>query len=322
LEPEFAGLAESHHMDKCVDAAFAGTEEAAAESETKVIDTSTGPEDEAKVDPTEQVDEEQDLIDKIPLPGNPQSEAQRKRAWLALPRRARITIRRLHRNFRHLPKNALVQMLRAAKVPKEYIEAARQHKCDVCVATKPPPRTNKVSLPKPDTFNHEIGLDVLAVKDCAGTYYDVLNVVDYGTTFEQAWIVREGETNGVPSSSSCRDAFTKGWARPFGWPKFVAGDRGTHNRGVFNQTLSKKGVRFNPAALESPEQIGRVERRNQALKQMLNKVIRETNAIGREQVDIALTECLNAMNKLARHGGFAPVQWVLAKFPRQPATIE
>ena len=27
------------------------------------------------------------------------------------------------------------------------------------------------------------------------------------------------------------------------------------------------------------------------------------------------------MNELSRHGGFAPVQWVLAKFPRQPATM-
>ena len=145
--------------------------------------------------------------------------------------------------------------------------------------------------------------------------------MDYGTTFEQAFIVREADTNGVPSSSNCLDAFVKGWVRPFGWPKFVAADRGTHNRGVFAQTLSKKGVLINPAALESPEQIGRVERRNQTLKQMLNKVIKETNVIGKSQLDMALSECITALNELSRHGGFAPVQWVLAKFPRQPATF-
>ena len=33
-----AGIAESHHLDKCVDAAFAGTEEAAAEADPKIID--------------------------------------------------------------------------------------------------------------------------------------------------------------------------------------------------------------------------------------------------------------------------------------------
>ena len=36
---------------------------------------------------------------------------------------------------------------------------------------------------------------------------------------------------------------------------------------------------------------------------------------------MALTECINAVNEQARHGGFAPVQWVLAKFPRAPATM-
>ena len=99
---------------------------------------------------------------------------------------------------------------------------------------------------------------MLEVKDSAGKIFDILNIVDYGTTFEQAFIVRESEVNGVPSSSKCLEAFVNGWVRPFGWPKSVAVDRGTHNRGVFNQTLSKKGVRVRPAGLESPEQIGRV----------------------------------------------------------------
>jgi hypothetical protein len=119
-----AGLAESHHIDKCVDAAFAGTEEAAAESDQHVIDAVNEPEDEASADPAGIHDDEQDLLERIPLPGNPKSERERKKLWLLLPRRARITIRRLHRNFKHLPKNALVQMLRAARVPKKFIDAA------------------------------------------------------------------------------------------------------------------------------------------------------------------------------------------------------
>ena len=90
---------------------------------------------------------------------------------------------------------------------------------------------------------------------------------------------------------------------------------------MFAQTLGKNGVRINPAAMESPEQIGRVERRNATLKHMLIKVIKETNAIGREQVDMALTESITAINEMSRHGGFAPVQWVLARFPRKPATL-
>ena len=178
-----------------------------------------------------------------------------------------------------MPTNALVQLLRAARVPKEFIDAAKVHKCDVCTATKPPTPLKKVAPPKPFVFNHEVGVDVVEVKDAAGTFYDILNIVDYGTTMQQAGTVRVGENNGVPSSANCLDFFHRGWVRPYGWPRYVAVDRGTHNRGVFAQTLGKNGVRINPAALESPEQIGRVERRNATLKHMLIKVIKETNAL-------------------------------------------
>ena len=125
----------------------------------------------------------------------------------------------------------------------------------------------------------------------------------------------------MPSSAKRLDAFVKGWARPFGWPKMVAADRGIHNRGVFNQTLSKKGVIIRPAALGSPEQIGRVERRNQTLKAIAKKIIRETHAIGLQAMGAVLSESICAINEMARRGGFAPAQWVLAKYPRQPATL-
>ena len=79
-------------------------------------------------------------------------------------------------------------------------------------------------------------------------------------------------------------------------------------------------MRVRPAGLESPEQIGRVERRNQMLKNMMKKVIKETHAIGEEAMGMILTECRNAINEITRHGGFAPCQWVLSKLPRAPAT--
>ena len=160
-------------------------------------------------------------------------------------------------------------------------------------------------MPKPYEFNAEIGMDLMEVKDAAGTYFDILNCVDYGTHFEQAFVVSEAETNGVPSSAKRLEALVSGWVRPFGWPQRVAVDRGAHNRGMFNQTLTKNGVRFNPDCLESPEQIGRVERRNQTLKHLMAKAIKETNAIGRQAMDMVLAELICAINEMSRHGGFA-----------------
>ena len=47
------------------------------------------------------------------------------------------------------------------------------------------------------------------------------------------------------------------------------------------------------------------------LKTMMKKVIKETNAIGEDAMGMVLTECINAIHELVRHGGFAPCQWVL-----------
>ena len=109
-------------------------------------------------DVEDDINREHELLESIPLPGNPKQEQERKSKWLALPQRARIAIRRLHRNFKHLPKNALVEMLRAAHVPTAYIDAAKAHRCSTCQQTKPEPRTHKAALPKPYRFNHEVGI--------------------------------------------------------------------------------------------------------------------------------------------------------------------
>ena len=57
------------------------------------------------------------------------------------------------------------------------------------------------------------------------------------------------------------------------------------------------------------------------LKRMMSKVLKDTHASGRESVDMILSERLNAVNEMTRHGGFAPAQWVLSRLPRNPATM-
>ena len=255
--------------------------------------------------------------------GHPESEKERLASWLRLPRRARVAIRRLHRNLRHLPEEALVQMLRAARAPQDCISAAKTFRCQGCDNTRPRPQTHKVSPPRPCTFNHEVGVDVCEIVHSAGVRYwrfSILNTVCMGTTHDQAWIVREFESLGSPSSHACLRAFVHGWTRWAGWPKLVRCDRGTYNGGVFGSTLAKNGVVIRPAGLEAPEQIGRVERRGAMLKKM-SKVIKDTHASGRESMDMILSKCLNAANEMARHGGFAPAQWVLSRLPRDPATM-
>ena len=116
--------------------------------------------------------------------------------------------------------------------------------------------------------------------------------------------MRESDTLGSPSSHACLRAFVRGWTRWADWPSLVRCDRETHNRGVSSSPLAKNSVVISPAGLESPEQIGRVERRGDTLKKMMSKVIKDTHASSRESMDMILSEYVNAANEVTRHGGF------------------
>ena len=136
------------------------------------------------------------------------------------------------------------------------------------------------------------------IVDSVGMRFSIVNADCMGTTYDQAWIVRESESLGSPSSHACLRVFVHGWTQWASWPKLVRCDRGTHSRGVLGSTLTKNGVAIRPAGVEATaEQIGRVERRGAMLKKMMSKVIKDTHASGRESMDIILSECLNASQR-------------------------
>ena len=59
---------------------------------------------------------------------------------------------------------------------------------------------------------------LLEIVDSVGMHFSILNAVCMGTTCDQAWILRESETLGSPSSHACLQAFVHGWTRWPGWP--------------------------------------------------------------------------------------------------------
>ena len=176
--------------------------------------------------------------------------------------------------------------------PTRLFNAAKTFRCQGCDNKKPRPQTHKVSPPRPHTFNHEVGVDGFEIVDSLGMRFSILNAVCMETTYDQAWIVRESENLGSPSSHACLRAFVHGWTRWAGWPNLFRCDRRTHNRGVLGSIFAKNGVAIRPAGLEAPEQIGRVERRGEMLRKMMSKVIKDTHASGRESVDMILSDCL------------------------------
>ena len=85
---------------------------------------------------------EDELVESIPLPNLPESEHCPRVVWNKLPFKARAGIRRLHKQFGHCPKHVLIQILKASKAPKEYLDAVSFFRCESCELNKPEPQTH------------------------------------------------------------------------------------------------------------------------------------------------------------------------------------
>ena len=191
-------------------------------------------------DPVEDLIQEETLLDEVDVPGLPLDEQERRRQWKKLPQRVRIAVRRLHRQFGHVPKGVMVNLVRAAKVSKEFVNAVQLHRCVTCEETSKKKATHKTSLPSDYRFNHTLGIDVLEVTDMAGSKFQVLNMTDVGTSFQLVEIVREGP--GQPGSRACLDALIKRWFSWAGYPVALTCDRGLHNRGVLAQFMREHSI--------------------------------------------------------------------------------
>ena len=168
-------------------------------------------------------------------------------------------------------------------------------------------------------FNHEVGVDVLDLHDYEGKSHLFLNIVDQGTNFQIVWYLCPGA--GVPSSRLCAQAFMQAWVSWAGWPKNVVTDRGLHNRGLFSKLLGSRGICIKNVALESPEQLGRTERHGGMWKATAKRAIHAQKVKGTDEMIILALSNNSLMNDGTRKGGFAPSQWVLGKFPRNPGNI-
>ena len=93
----FGAIAEDHHLTRCAQVCFTGTErDQAEEHDQGTIGEVLGDQYiEQEKDVLEESDREAVLLEQIPLLGHPESEKERPASWLRLPRRARVAIRRL-----------------------------------------------------------------------------------------------------------------------------------------------------------------------------------------------------------------------------------
>ena len=286
-----------------------------------------GPLDDPELDETpaigsrlsEKAEKEQELLDSLKFDGFPQDEQARREAWLKLPRTVRASIRRLHTMLGHKPKAVMLQVMKGAGVESEIVEGAKFFRCDDCSEISVPSKAAIVKAPSLYAFNYEVIIDVFYTQDMDGVTFGYLSIVDNGTTFHVIALVCEG--HGTPKSAKCYRKFQTYWVSWAGYPQIVTTDRGLHNRGAFARGLTANGTYLRQAALEAPEQIGRGERHGGIFKGLMKPVIKQHHVRGKEQMKQVAAVVAEEKNDGMRRNGFAPSQWVLAKFPRRPGSM-
>ena len=86
----------------------------------------------------------------------------------------------------------------------------------------------------------------------------------------------------------------------------------------FARTLAQHGVLIRQAGVESPQQIGRVERHEGLFKAVLKRMVADHAVKGFDDMKVAIAKAVSTKNNLSRYGGFSPSQWVFGTLPRGP----
>jgi hypothetical protein len=133
---------------------------------TSTLDAVNGSEDEARYyGPETTGQQERDYLDEMELPGFPEQEAERRRAWLSLPREARAAIRRLHTMLGHAPNEVMLHILKGARADPQLSTGVKHFRCDACHETEDAKRAHPVAPPSAYVFNHEVLIDIFEIHE-------------------------------------------------------------------------------------------------------------------------------------------------------------
>ena len=127
------------------------------------------------------------------------------------------------------------------------------------------------------------------MKDANGERYSVFSMVDQGTCFHQATVVKVGGSQAT--SRECLKAFQSSWMSWAGPSKRSCVRQWITTTEVNSQRSCRRWVVKSPRLeVESPEQIGRTERHGGLLKAMVIRVIAELQLVGKDAVQHVLTQ--------------------------------
>ena len=133
----------------------------------------------------------------------------------------RKAVEQAHRQLGHPSRQTLVRMLRLSGATDAAVKYAKEWRCDVC-AHRVPPKHPAAAAPgvRPYGFNRSHQVDLKYVRDERGKRYVFLSMIDIGTLFHQAVMLKTRQSEYVASK------WVRHWYSQFGCPSRMTHDQG------------------------------------------------------------------------------------------------
>ena len=205
---------------------------------------------------------------------------------------------KLHRQFAHAPVDRIIALLNAAGKPwstdkelKSELQSVSDQ-CQTCLEYgKELPRPS-VALPSANCFQDTVALDL--------KFYDkkiLLHLIDHATRYSACATIPSKRPDQVAK------AMFSHWICIFGPPsKFLSDNGGEFINQELMDLCEVYNVTLKTTGAEAPWSNGLIERHNQVLGNMLDRILGDLNC----NFQIALAWCVNAKNSLQNVHGFSP----------------
>lgn len=219
----------------------------------------------------------------------------------------RESVERCHRNLGHPTQERFLHILRSAGACEEAIKIAKELKCSVCLAKKPPSHHPVVKTTRVEGFNQHVCMDTFEMKIGIRKEKKIkcLNICCAGTKLQIVVPLWKGAR-----AKEVRKAYRKFWLRWAGSPVKVTTDGGHEFEGEMQDGLDRDGTYVHKTAAESPWQNGLCERHGGIWKDIFEKAEEECQPRSKEEYNELIDKVTQSKNSMMRQHGFAPYQHV------------
>ena len=213
----------------------------------------------------------------------------------------RREVRNAHYNLGHPSTATLLRIMCRSGASDAAQRYAGWWKCPLCAQRQAPRAVNPTTAPyRPSTFNSMVGCDVKAICDADGVKYDALNIVDMATGF-QILAILDG-----PGSTECAEKLWLWWVLWAGPPKMIVSNLGTSVRTAFIMMVERYGASRRTAPIESPWQIGTVERHGGVIGEVIAMIVHSSDIRGKKEMTLTSIAATAAKNRRPGLQGHSP----------------